>query len=157
MSTLGIQSSMSKLFPPTHLTSMLHADVTIIFTELTRMNLPEPPTTSTKFTGKFGDVPLVAIPDHLIFHYLTHRWYENLATTDYVHWRTPLPQTATMLTSWPLIFLLSTCPAKHAPHSHLLSTSSHPMTWSVQVYFELFASGLRINLHGPSHIVISTW
>jgi len=64
---------MSKLFPPTHLTSMLHADVTIIFTELTRMNLPEPPTTSTKFTGKFGDVPLVAIPDHLIFHYLTHR------------------------------------------------------------------------------------
>ena len=93
---------------------------------------PEPPTASTKFTGKSGDVPLVAIPDHLIFHHLPRRWYENLATTDYVHCRTPLPQTATMLTSGPFIFLLSTCPAKHAPRSHLLSTSSHPMTWSVQ-------------------------
>ena len=68
--------------------------------------------------------------DHLIFHYLTRRWHENLATIDYVHYRTPLPQTTTMLTSGPFIFLLSTCPAKHAPRSHLLSTSSHPMTWS---------------------------
>jgi len=92
---------------------------------------PEPPTASTKFTGKPGDVLLVAMSDHLTFHYLTRRWHENLATTDYVHCRTPLPQTATMLTSGPFIFLLSTCPAKHAPRSHLLSTSSHPMTWSV--------------------------
>ena len=95
MSTLGIPSSMSKLRPPTHLTSMLHADVTIIFTKPTRLNLQS---TSNKFTRKSGDVPLVAIPDNLIFHHLTRRWYKNLATTDYVRWRTSLPQTATMLT-----------------------------------------------------------
>jgi len=93
---------------------------------------PEPPIASTKFTGKSDDVPLVAIPDHLTFHHLTRRWYKNLATTDYVRWRTSLPQTATMLTSWPFILLVPTCPAKHTPRSHLLSTSSHPMTWSVQ-------------------------
>ena len=42
-------------------------------------------------------------------------------------------ESATMLTSELFIFLLSTCSAEHAPHSHVLDTSSYPMTWSVQI------------------------
>jgi len=43
-------------------------------------------------------------------------------------------ESATMLTSELFIFLLSTCSVEHAQHSHVLDTSSHPMTWSVQIY-----------------------
>jgi len=96
--------------------------------ELPRLN---PQSATTEFTGKSGDVLLVAMPDHLIFHYLIRRWHTNPATTDYVHCRTPLPRAVTMLTSEPFVFILSTCFAEHAPHSHVLDTSSHPMTWSV--------------------------
>ena len=133
MSTLGIPSLMSKLFPPTRSTFTPHVGVTIVLLNLLAWTYsPEPPTALTKFTEKPGDVLLAAMSDHLIFHYLTCRWHTNPATTDYVHYRAPLPWTATMLTYEPFIFLLSTCPAEHAPHSHLLDTSSHPMTWSVQ-------------------------
>jgi len=37
---------------------------------------PEPPTASTEFIGKSGDVPLAAMPDQLIFRYLTRRWHQ---------------------------------------------------------------------------------
>jgi len=136
---------MSKLFPPTHSTftppcwrnNHLYWTYTL---ELTRLDLQQ---LQLRLLGKPGDVLLVAMWDHLIFHDLTRWWHENLATTDYVHCRTPLPQTATMLTPGPFIFLLSTCPAEHAPRSHLLNTSSHPMTWSVQLYFNvLLQSGV---------------
>ena len=79
-------------------------------------SLPEPPTASTEFTGKSGDVLLAAMPDHLIFLYLTRRWHQpddnrlcilqNVASTN-----------GDSLTSWPPAFLFS--------------MSSHPMTWSV--------------------------
>ena len=134
MSTLGIPSFMSKLFPPTHSSFTPHAGVTVVLLNLHAWTYSsEPPTALTKFTGKLGDVLLAVMSDHLIFHYLTRRWHTNSATTDDVHCRTPLPRKATMLTSGPFIFLLSTCPAEHAPHSHLLDTSSHPMTWSVHI------------------------
>jgi len=77
---------------------------------------PEPPTASTEFTGKFGDVLLAAMLDHLIFRYLARQWHQPGDN------RLCILQSATStngdyLTSWPPAFLLS--------------TSSHSMTWSV--------------------------
>jgi len=134
MSTLGISSSRSKLFTPTHLTFTPHADVTIIFTKLTRLNFLA--WTPNCFHWIYWEIRRCASCGDvrpLIFRYLTRRRHQpgnnrlctlqNATSTngDYVHCRTPLSQTATMLTSWPPTFLLS--------------TSSHPMTWSVQLVF----------------------
>jgi len=167
MSTLGIPSSRSKLFTLTHLTFAPHADVTIIFTELTRLNLlawtpnsfnwvyweirrcascgdvrpPDLPLSNTAMTPTWRQPIMYTAERH--FHKRRLCILQSATSTngDYVHCRTPLPQTttmytaerhfhkrrlfcrtplpqtATMLTSWPPTFLLS--------------TSSHPMTWSV--------------------------
>ena len=53
---------MSKVFPPTHSTFMPHAGATNILLNLHAWNYSsEPPTILTKFTGKPGDVLLVAV------------------------------------------------------------------------------------------------
>jgi len=93
MSTMGILSLMSEVFPPTHSTFTPHAGATIVLLNLHVWNYSsKPPTVLTKFTGRPDDVLLVAMSDHLIFHYLIRRWHTNPATTDYVHCRTPLPR-----------------------------------------------------------------
>jgi len=94
----------------------------------------EPPAALTKFTGRSGDVLLVAMSDHPIFHYLIRRWHAQTRRqpTMYTVER-HFHESATMLASEPFIFLLSTCSAEHASHSHVLNTSSHPMTWLVHL------------------------
>ena len=71
MSTQGILSLMSKVFPLTHSTFMPHAGATIILLNLHAWNYSsEPPTALTRFTGRSGDVLLVAVckpPDLLAF------------------------------------------------------------------------------------------
>jgi len=132
MSTMGVPSLVSKAFPPAYSTFMPHDGATIILLNLLAWNYSSvPPTAYSRFTGRSGDVPLVAMSDHPIFHCLIRRCHTKPATTDYVHRSTPLPRAATILASEPFVFLLSTCSAEHAPHSHVLDTSSHPMTWSV--------------------------
>ena len=86
-----------------------------------------------KSAGKFGDVLLATMSDHPVAHRLARRCHTILVTTDHVRCSTPLPRAMTILASEPLAFLCSTCSAKHAPRNHVLDTSSHPMTWSVQI------------------------
>jgi len=57
--------------------SRQHAGATIILLNLHAWTYSsEPPAASTEFTGRSGDVLLVAMSDHLIFHYLLRRWHK---------------------------------------------------------------------------------
>ena len=145
MSTLGIPSSRSKLFTPTHLIFTPHADVTIIFIELTRLNFLVWTPNSFNWVyweirrcASCGDVRPPDLP--LSNTATTPTWRLPTVYTAKRHFhkrrlctQLPLPQTATMLTSWPPTFLLS--------------TSSHPMTWSVQNR-NYFSYDIRINIEG---------
>jgi len=163
MSTLGVLSSISKVFSPAHSTFMPHAGATLILLNLLAWNYSsESPAAFTKFTGTCGDVLIAAMSDHPTFHHLTSRCHTIPATTDHVHCSTPLSRATTILASEPLNFLLSTCFAEHAPHSHVLDTSSHPMTWSVQLYIVLPNNLLRhytvlYSFNGPELCVIQTY
>jgi len=101
MSTLGILLLMGKLSPLTHMTFTPYVGATTTLPKLYAWTYSsEPPATSTKFTGRSGDVLLAATSDHLITRYLTRRWHTNLATTDYVHYRTPVPWIGDHAHSW---------------------------------------------------------
>ena len=65
-------------------TILLNLHVWTYFSEL--------PAALTKLTGRFGDVLLVAMSDHLIFHYLLRWWHTTPTTTDHVYYRTPVPR-----------------------------------------------------------------
>ena len=92
MSTLGVPSPMSKVFPPAYSTFVPHAGATTILLDLLAGNYSsEPPTVLTRFPGRSGDVPPLAMSDHSIFHCLTRRCHTNPTTTGYVHCNTPLP------------------------------------------------------------------
>ena len=64
---------MCKVFPPTHSTFMPYAGATIVLLNLHAWNYPsEPSAALAKFTGRSGDVLLVAAcepPDLLAFSY----------------------------------------------------------------------------------------
>ena len=107
MSTLEILPLMGKLFPSTHSTFTPHVVVTIVLLNLRAWTYSsKPPAASTKLTGRCGDVLLVAMSDHLISHYLSRRWHTNLATTDHVHYRTPVPWIGDYAHSWTIRFSL---------------------------------------------------
>ena len=107
MSTLGILSLMGKLFPSTHTTFTPYVRATIILLKLYAWTYSsEPPAASTEFTGRSGDVLLAATSDHLISYYLTRRWHTNPATTDHIHYRTPIPWIGDYAHSWTIRFSL---------------------------------------------------
>ena len=118
---------------------MPHASATIILSDLHAWTYSsELPAGLTKSAGKSGDVLLAAMWGHPFVHRLTRRFHTISATTDHVRCSMPLPRATTTLASEPLALLwpralLST------PHVVIvLDTSSHPMTWSVHLLFEVF-------------------
>ena len=87
MSTLGVPSPMSKVFPPAYSAFVPLAGATTILLESLAGNYSsEPPTALTKFTGRSGDVLLVAVckpPDLLAFSY--GNCDATLVTAGYAH------------------------------------------------------------------------
>ena len=85
-------SGWASCFPPAYLTFVPHAGATTILLDLLAGNCSsEPPTVLTRFPGRSGDVPPLAMSDHSIFHCLTRRCHRNPATTGYAHCSSPLP------------------------------------------------------------------
>ena len=101
MSTLGVPSPMSKVFPPAYSTFVPHAGATTILLDLLAWNYSsELPTVLTRFPGRSGGVPPLAMSDHPILHCLTRRCHTNPETTGYVHCDTPLPWVGDYAHSW---------------------------------------------------------
>jgi len=135
MSTLGILSLMGKLWcslQPTRPSRPMLAQQSSYLTYTLELTLPSLQQLQLSLPGDSAMCSLWRCQTtwSSITYHVDHTQIRRQPTMFTIECQ--FHESATMLASELFIFLLSTYSAEHAPHSHVLDTSSYPMTWSVQ-------------------------